>query len=216
MTTLTFDTSLANNQTTLLHSTVTTCCAVYDVPVSDVLVTTQTGAVTIKARLTTFVRQCATRVKTAVQMTTQQVKSKVGKIWYRCHTTISRTVRLANRKMKTLTHSIQTRSKRMYQVVRFHGRRIQKTTLNSFQTTRKQMTQTWIQSRPLFRKTGRIVLVASVLYLLAHATLAVACLVIATFGVMGYDKGKTLITGFSAFPKVPVQGRFSPQHAGCH
>ena len=216
MTTLTFDTSLANNQTALLHSTVTTCCAVYDVPVSDVFVTTQTGAVTIKARLTTFVHQCAARVKAAIQMTTQQVKDKAGKFWHRCHTAISRTVQLANRKMKPLTHSIQTRSKRMSRIIQFHSRRIQKMASSRFQTIRKQMAQTWIQSRPVFRKAGRIILVACVLYLLAHATLTVACVVIATLGVTGYDKGKTLIAGFSAFSKVPLQGRFSPQLAGSH
>ena len=205
MTTLTFNDSSCHPATADNYSVTTTCCAVFDHPVSDVLVTTGTGVVTVRSRIAGLVHRVKAGMNRVVQFAksgTRIVTRWIGQRAKQQNSSVIRRTRTLGTKLTAVIKShvtplgtrMKDRTRRVVQMariritlflvaMRFHGI-----------AARNKAARLWSQYKPALVQAGRIAMVAAVLYLFANAVLLTSCVIVAALGVHGYDRSMALLT----------------------
>jgi len=196
MTTLTFDDSSCHSVTADNYSVTTTCCAVFDHPVSDVLVTTGTGAVTVRSRIAGLVRRAVQFAKAGTRIAARWLgqQANSGIIIRRARTLGTRLTAAIKNHITPIGTRMKDRTRRIVQMARIRITLFLAVVLFHGIAARNKAARLWTQYKPVLVQAGRIVMVASVLYLFANAVLLTSCVIVAALGVHGYDRSMALLT----------------------
>jgi len=167
MTTLTIDAPSCRPVTADNYSVTTTCCAVYDHPISDVLVTTGTGVVTVRNRITGLfclakagvnraVQSAQAGTRTAIRWIRQQAKQWNSDTTHRVRTLGTKLTAMITSHVMPHGTRMKDRARMVFQMARIRISLFLATMRFHGIAVRTQAALFWSRYKPALVQAGRI------------------------------------------------------------